>query len=303
MDRLGVTLVVPFVFQRRVTGFVALGPKRSSLGYSGQDVGLVRLLANSSALALEHARAYAALEATNADLTAAVRRVEILESIRTNLAKFVPQTVQDLIERAPEAPQLDKREVDVTVLFVDLVGYTRLTERLDPGRVNELVERCFGAYLDEILRRGGDVNETAGDGLMAIFRDENPRRHARQAVKCALAVLRRTRELNETLHGLPEPIGVHVGLNSGLATVGATKIEGVNGTRWTYTASGQVTIVAARLAAAAGGDEILVGAATRERLGTEFPFETLGEQTLRNVEAPVQVFRLAPSSTVSAVPA
>jgi class 3 adenylate cyclase len=303
MQRLGATLVVPFVFQRRVTGFVALGPKRSSLGYSGQDVGLVRLLANSSALALEHARAYAALEATNAELTAAIRRVEILESIRTNLAKFVPQTVQDLIERAPEAPQLDKREVDVTVLFVDLVGYTRLTERLDPGRVNELVERCFGAYLDEILRRGGDVNETAGDGLMAIFRDENPRRHARQAVKCALGILRRTRELNETLHGLPEPLGVHVGLNSGLATVGATKIEGVNGTRWTYTASGQVTIVAARLAAAAGGDEILVGAAAQERLGTEFPFETLGEQTLRNVEAPVRVFRLAPSATVSAVPA
>ena len=68
MDALGATLVVPFVFQGRVTGFLALGPKRSSLGYSGQDVGLLRLLANSSALALEHARAYAALEATNAEL-------------------------------------------------------------------------------------------------------------------------------------------------------------------------------------------------------------------------------------------
>ena len=86
-------------------------------------------------------------------------------------------------------------------------------------------------------------------------------------MKCALGILRRTRELNETLHGLPEPIAVHVGVNSGLATVGATKIEGANGTRWTYTASGQVTIVAARLAALARGDEVLVGAATRERLG------------------------------------
>jgi class 3 adenylate cyclase len=263
----------------------------------------VRLLANSSALALEHARAYTALQATNAELTAAVRRVEILESIRANLAKFVPRTVQDLIERAPEAPELDKREVDVTVLFVDLVGYTRLTERLDPGRVNELVERCFGAYLDEILRRGGDVNETAGDGLMAIFRDADPRRHARQAVKCALGILRRTRELNEALSGLPEPIAVHVGLNSGLATVGATKIEGANGTRWTYTASGQVTIVAARLAAMTEGDEILVGAGTRERLDAEFSFATLGERTLRNVEAPVRVFRLALSEPAPAVPA
>jgi class 3 adenylate cyclase len=292
MDRLRATLVVPFVFQGRVTGFLALGPKRSGLGYSSQDLGLLRLLANSSALALEHARAYTALQATNAELTAAVRRVEILESIRANLAKFVPRTVRDLIERAPQAPELDKREVDVTVLFVDLVGYTRLTERLDPARVNELVERCFGAYLDEILRRGGDVNETAGDGLMAIFRDADPRRHARQAVKCALGILRRTRELNETLPQLPEPIEVHVGVNSGTATVGATKIEGVNGTRWTYTASGQVTIVAARLAALARAGEVLAGSGTRERLGAEFPFDALGERTLRNVEAPVRVFRL-----------
>ncbi len=300
MDSLGATLAVPFLFQGRVTGFLTLGPKRSGLGYSGQDLGLLRLLANSSALALEHARAYTALQETNAELRTAVRRVEILESIRTNLAKFVPRTVQDLIERAPEAPELDKREEDVTVLFVDLVGYTRLTERLDPARVNELVERCFGAYLDEILRRGGDVNETAGDGLMAIFRDADPRRHARQAVKCALGILHRTRELNETLHGLPEPIAVHSGVNSGLATVGATKIEGANGTRWTYTASGQVTIVAARLAALARGDEILVGAGSRERLGNEFPFEALGERPLRNVEMPVKVFRLMLAQPVPA---
>ncbi len=300
MDGFEATLAVPFVFQGRVTGFLTLGSKRSGLGYSGQDIGLLRLLANSSALALEHARAYTALQETNAELSATVRRVEILENIRTNLAKFVPQTVQDLIERAPEAPELDKREMDVTVLFVDLVGYTRLTERLDPGRVNELVERCFGAYLDEILRRGGEVNETAGDGLMAVFRHDESRRHARQAVRSARGILRRTRELNEALHGLPEPIAVHIGVNSGLATVGATKIEGANGTRWTYTASGQVTIVAARLAALARTDEVLVGAGTRERLGDEFSFEALGERPLRNVEMPVKVFRLTLAQPVPA---
>jgi class 3 adenylate cyclase len=300
MDQLGATLLVPFVFQRRVTGFLALGPRRSGMGYSGGDLGLLRLLANSSALALEHARAYTSLQETNAELSTALRRVELLERIRASLAKFVPRTVQDLIERAPEAPELDKREVDVTVLFVDLVGYTRLAERLDPERVNAVIERYFGAYFDEILRRGGDVNETAGDGLMAIFRDPDPRRHARHAVRCALAILRRTRELNEGLPDLPEPIGVHVGVNSGVATVGATKIEGVAGTRWTYTASGPVTIVAARLASAAGGDEILLGGGTADRLGAELPAEPLGDRRLRNVEAPVRVFRVALGAAVPA---
>jgi class 3 adenylate cyclase len=61
-----------------------------------------------------------------------------------------------------------------------------------------------------------------------------------------------------------------------------------------------VTIVAARLAALARRDEILVGAATRERLGEEFSFEPLGERRLRNVEAPVAVFRLTLPSAVPA---
>jgi class 3 adenylate cyclase len=72
------------------------------------------------------------------------------------------------------------------VLFVDIVGYSRLSDRLDAARLNQLVERYFGAFLDEILGQGGDVNETAGDGLMVIFQDPDPRRHA---VAAALAGL------------------------------------------------------------------------------------------------------------------
>jgi class 3 adenylate cyclase len=304
MTALGADLVVPVVIRDRVTGCLVLGGKRAGTAYSSEDLRLLRLLVNQSALALEHAKSYTALERANAELKVALQRVEILESIRSNLAKFVPRTVQDLIERAPEAPALDKRETDVTVLFVDIAGYTRLSERVDPARVNELVERYFGAFLDEILRRGGDVNETAGDGLMAIFQDPDPGRHARAAVKTALAIVRRTEAINRDGAGA-EPIQVHVGVNSGVATVGATKIEGRTGIRWTYTASGPVTNVAARLAALDAADGIVVGPETRRRLGDEFAFEALGEQRLRNVAHPVAVFRLAapaPSPTPAPAP-
>jgi class 3 adenylate cyclase len=303
LEALGAQLIVPVLFQGRVTAFLALGPRRSGAAYTTEDLRLLRLLVNQSAVALEHAKAYAALEAANADLTVALRRVQILESIRANLSKFVPRTVQALIEQAPEAPELEKREADVSVLFVDIVGYTRLSERLDPERVNQLVERYFGSFLDEILKRGGDVNETAGDGLMVIFQDPDPRRHARAAVKSALGIARRTHEINVKLADVPEgaePIALHLGVNSGLATVGATKIEGVAGARWVYTASGSVTNVAARLAALGGGDAILVGPVTRSRLGDEIDFEDIGEQRLRNVEQPVRVYRLGVPDPVPA---
>jgi class 3 adenylate cyclase len=272
---------------------LALGPKRAGTAYTTEDLRLARHLVNQSAVALENARAYTALEVAHVELQSALRRVQILESIRTNLAKFVPQTVQDLIEEAPEAPALEKQEVDVTVLFVDIAGYTRLSERFDVARVNQLVERYFGAFLDEILGRGGDVNETAGDGLMVIFRGPDPRDHARAAVLAAQGVLRRAHAINDELTELSEPIRLHVGVNSGTAGVGATKIEGSAGTRWTYTASGPVTNLASRLAALGEGDAVVVGSETASRLGAEIALEDWGERQLRNVDEPVRVFRLS----------
>jgi class 3 adenylate cyclase len=284
LDALGAEVAVPVVFRDQLTALLVLGPRPASAPYTSDDLRNLRILATQSAVALEHARAYHALQA-------ALRRVEILESIRAGLSKFVPRTVQRLIEQAPEAPELAKRETDVSVLFVDIAGYTRLSDRLDAATVNRLVERYFGAFLDEILKNGGDVNETAGDGLMVIFQDPDPRRHARAAVTTALSIVRRAREINAA-EPLDEPISLHVGVNSGRAGVGATKIEGSAGTRWTYTASGPVTNVAARLAAL-GDDVIHLGETTALRLPTVAPLESLGAVPLRNVEEPVRVFRLA----------
>src|SRR5205823_14178876 len=140
------------------------------------------------------------------------------------LSKFVPRTVQRLIEQAPDAPEFAKRETDVSVLFVDIAGYTRLAGRLDAATVDRLVERYFGAFLDEILKRGGDVNETAGDGLMVLFQDADPGHHAEAAVLTALAILDRAQQINVELERDAEPVRLHVGVNSGMAAVGATKI-------------------------------------------------------------------------------
>src|SRR6266850_523501 len=291
LDALDADVAVPVVFRERLTALLMLGPRRRDLPYTSADLRILKIVATQSAVALEHARAYHALQA-------ALRRVQILESIRAGLSKFVPRTVQRLIEQAPDAPALAKRETDVSVLFVDIAGYTRLAGRLDAATVDRLVERYFGAFLDEILQNGGDVNETAGDGLMVVFQDPDPRRHARAAVTTALALLRRAREINAA-EPLDEPIVLHVGVNSGRAAVGATKIEGTAGTRWTYTASGPVTNVAARLAAL-GDDVIHLGAATASRLPTMVGIEDLGEVALRNVEEPTRVFRLAPPQPVAA---
>ncbi len=102
------------------------------------------------------------------------RKLGELRRIRDHLAKFVPDAVRRLVLANPDAPELAKREGDVSVLFLDISGYARLSERLPAAALNSLVESYFSAFLDCIHDADGDINETAGDGFMAIFQDADP---------------------------------------------------------------------------------------------------------------------------------
>jgi DNA-binding response OmpR family regulator len=215
------------------------------------------------------------------------RKLGELSRIKDHFAKFVPEAVKRLVAANPEAPELAKRECDVSVLFLDISGYTRLSEQLAPDLVNGLVERYFSTFLDRIHAAGGDINETAGDGFMAIFQDPE---HAITAAATALALLAATTTLNA--ENAAYPITVHMGVNSGTALVGSTRFEGLRGTRWTFTASGPVTNLAARLAGVARPGEILVGAETARHLEDRYTLQRLGQEQLKNLDAPVEVYSL-----------
>jgi CheY-like chemotaxis protein len=213
-----------------------------------------------------------------------------LRRARDHFAKFVPEAVKRLIAANPEAPELDKHERDVSVLFVDISGYARLCEQLPLDVLNGLVERYFSTFLDCIHEAGGDINETAGDGFMAVFQAADSNAHTITAVETALALLVATETLNHTNDA--QPLAIHMGLNSGLALVGSTRFEGLRGTRWTFTASGSVTNLAARLAAIAEAGQLLVGPETMRRLGHRYRVEQLGREHLKNLDKAVDIYRV-----------
>jgi class 3 adenylate cyclase len=215
------------------------------------------------------------------------RKLGELHRIKDHFAKFVPEAVKRLVAANPDAPELAKRERDVSVLFLDISGYTRLSEHLAPEQLNTLVERYFSTFLDRIHDAGGDINETAGDGFMAIFQDAA---HAVTAVDTALALLAATHMLNA--ENAAQPLTVHMGINSGAALVGSTRFEGARGARWTFTASGPVTNLAARLAALAKPGDILLGPETAQRVGERYPLQRLAPEQLKNIATPVEVYRL-----------
>jgi class 3 adenylate cyclase/HAMP domain-containing protein len=265
-------------------------------GASGDELGQLASAFNDMTARL--AQAYGELAGKNTELASALenlqesrRRLELLEQLKGELAKFVPESVKKLLERNPDATELEKRTVEVSVLFLDIVGYTKLSEQLDARRLNQIVQLYFSSFLEIVQQHHGDVNETAGDGLMVIFQaDRQAIDHALNATRAAFAIRQKAGALNDEYGGVFPPIQLHIGINSGEALVGATKL----GQRWTFTATGPTTNIAARFAGSAQAGEIVVGPTTAERIRQHFVLESLGERAFKNVSQPISVFRVIP---------
>ena len=290
---------VPFTLEGQGAGLVGLGAKLVGDPYDDQDQELLTTLVNNLVVALRNAASFEKirrlnqdLHARNAELTAALRKVEILESVKASLSKFVPNTVCKMIDASPTGAMPASEERDVTVLFLDIQGYTRMCETMGSAQVSEIIEKCFSVFMDAICVNDGDVNETAGDGLMVLFLNQDERVNALQAVSTALAIREHAARVTQELAHLCHPLTINMGINSGRALVGAARFESYTGSRWTYTARGSVTNVAARLAGQASDGRILLSRATAGRVSSEYATVPLGKVKLKNIEGELEVFRL-----------
>lgn len=215
-----------------------------------------------------------------------------ISKMLTNLSPFVPHSVLDLLEKNPELLTQEKEEKDVSVLFLDLEGYTHLSTTLSDVEVNEIVENLFSRFVDPIHRSKGDINETAGDGLMIIFGQDDMKTNATNSIKAAFEIHDRSQDYNRGLAGKIEPIHVNMGINSGSALVGMTRFEGKAGTRMTYTASGPVTNLAARLAGHAERGDIIIGEETKRLIEGLWRLYDRGVAQLKGIDDPVKVYSL-----------
>jgi class 3 adenylate cyclase len=210
--------------------------------------------------------------------------------VRDHYAKFVPEVVKRLVTANPEAPELGKREQDAAFVFVDISGYTALSQRVTADALSQLVERYFSAFLDTIHEHGGEISGTAGDGLLIIFHRIDPVSHSEQAARTALSLMDVTEELAAAASG--PVVSVHIGISSGLAAVGSTRFEGLRGTRWVYSAEGFVTNLGSRLADLAEAGQILVCPETSRRLQRTHRLQSIGPRKLQGIAEAMEVHRL-----------
>ncbi len=299
-------IVFPFAVDRNISGALGLGPKLIDEHYNANDRELIRTLVNNLSIALQNARSIEEIKTLNRDLEAknvqleqamqelkaALRKVEILESIKSNLCKFVPTAVTRLMESSPSGEIQEAEERDISVLFLDIEGYTRLTEELGATEVNALTEKYFSVFMDAIYQNNGDVVETAGDGLMVLFMTDDPAKHALEALRAATTIREKTNCINNECTLGRAPVIINIGICSGRAFVGASKFESYTGGRWAYTSHGTTTNVAARLCGQATGGAILVSRDTATRTHHSFAYRSLGPFKLKNLSEEIEVFAL-----------
>ncbi|CAN5750265.1 AAA family ATPase [soil metagenome] len=177
----------------------------------------------------------------------------------------------------------DERRV-LTVLFGDLVGFTALSETLDPEQVKNLVDGSFEQLVADITAFGGQVDKIIGDAVVALF--GAPVAHEDDAERAVRAALRMQQTLAAyaaaQAHGAP--LRMRIGVNTGEVLVGALRAVG------STTAMGDVVNTASRLQTAAEPGRVLVGpathAATREVIG----YEHQGLLTARGRDEPVEAW-------------
>jgi class 3 adenylate cyclase len=232
------------------------------------------------------------LETALGHLSASMRKVEILESVKENLCKFVPVSVSRMIEKSPTGAIPKRKRQDLSVLFLDIEGYTKLCEKLGSSETSEIIEKHFSVFMDAIYTNNGDVNETAGDGLMVLFLNEDEETNALEAVRTALSVREETVRICKECPALYRPLDINIGINSGRALVGAAKFDTYSGSRWTYTARGRLTNVAARIGSQASGGSIYLSRTTADRVNEHFSPFTKGKFKLKNVSEEVEIFEL-----------
>ena len=185
----------------------------------------------------------------------------------------------------PTAPRTDAERRQLTVVFVDLVGSTALSARLDPEDMREIVGAYHRSCAEQITKAGGFVARYMGDGLLAYF--GYPQAHEHDAERAVLAGLALVEAVPMLKTAAGAPLQVRVGIATGLVVVGDLIGSGEAQERGVV---GDTPNLASRLQALAEPNMVVIAEGTRRLLGDLFEFEDLGAKNLKGIAGPVRAW-------------
>jgi len=223
---------IPFRVNENLTGGIGLGDKMTGDSYTSDDRELLNTLSAQGAVAIQ-----------NVLLFENMKKEELM---RANFSRYLsPQIVEHIIKKDVEVNLGGKRKV-LTVLFMDIVGFTPFAERLQPEEVVSFLNEYFTEMSESIFRWNGTLDKFAGDQIMAFWGAPTQQtNHAELAVQCAIDISRKIHQLQERCKREGRPvIECGIGLNTGEVIVGNIGVEGM---KMDYTVIGDTVNLASRI--------------------------------------------------------
>jgi len=215
-------------------------------------------------------------------------QVDQLERLEKLKRFFSPQLAELIISDSAEDPLKSHRR-DITVVFVDLRGFTAFAETAEPEEVMGVLREYHAKVGQLIMQYEGTLERFTGDGLMIILNDPVPIPNpAEQAVRMAVAMRDQVAKLRTQWVKMGYELAFGVGIASGYATIGAIGFE----KRWDYAAIGTVTNLAARLCGEARAGQILVPQRLFNTIEDLVEAESVGHLTLKGFHRPLTTYNI-----------
>ena len=200
------------------------------------------------------------------------------------LKRFFSPQLADLIVSGGADDPLKSHRREVTVVFLDLRGFTAFAETSEPEEIMGVLREYHAEMGRMILAHEGTLERFAGDGMMVFFNDPVPVPDpAARAVRMVLEMRERLAELTVKWRKRGFDLGFGAGIAQGFATIGAVGFEG----RWDYGAIGTVTNLAARLCSEAKPGQILISQKASAAVEDFIELESVGELQLKGFLKPV----------------
>ncbi|MGD0094783.1 MAG: adenylate/guanylate cyclase domain-containing protein, partial [Planctomycetota bacterium] len=269
----------PLLAGEKDLGLLYLETRKAHQAFTQDDLGIMTALAGQIAVVV-----------SNSDLA---REAAAQAAYREQLSRFLTPQLVDQMLKGTVTPDLGGTEKKGTIIFSDIVGFTKLSAKMSPKDVMTLLNRYFTVMQNIIFRLGGSIDKCAGDNIMAhwgVLGDvPTPTACAVTAaveMQNALFTFNRDEAQKKEIALPPTPLGHGIGLNTGKLCAGNIgsehKIE--------FTVIGDPVNVSARLEGLAGRGNIFVGALCWEEVKDVAFCIRMPDCTLKNVEKPKPVF-------------
>jgi class 3 adenylate cyclase/PAS domain-containing protein len=202
----------------------------------------------------------------------------------SRLTRFLSPKISDLIMSGETDDALKTRRAEITVVYVDLRGFTGFTETAEPEEVMSVLRQYHAELGRLVVEYDGTIEHIAGDGMMVLFNAPMPvENHELQAIRMALAMRESLTALSLSWRKRGHELGFGAGIAGGYVTIGTIGFE----QRLDYGAIGPACNLAARLCGEAKDTQILIAPRVLSKVEAQIEVEPVGDLVLKGFQRPV----------------